>query len=211
MSGRYNTAGNEEDQFEPGSQGAVLKNRQGIVSFVDMQIAETKALLRTTDCMADSFDRDHRFTARDLCLMHEHWLGGIYSWAGKFRNVMMSKGGFLFAAPTFIPKLMDEFEARYLGVHTPCRGDDATVAASLAIVHVELVLIHPFRDGNGRLSRLLATLMGLQADLPMLIFDEMEGLRRDRYFAAVQAGMGGDYAPMEDIFLRIIAQSRLDA
>jgi cell filamentation protein len=50
--------------------------------------------------------------------------------------------------------------------------------------------------------------MGLQAGLPMLIFDEMEGMRRDRYFAAVQAGMGSDYAPMKDIFSRIIAQSR---
>lgn len=68
--------------------------------------------------------------------------------------------------------------------------------------------IYPFREGNGRLSRLLAMLMGLQAGLPMLIFDEMEGMRRDRYFAAAQAGMGSDYAPMKDIFSRIIAQSR---
>ena len=103
---------------------------------------------------------------------------------------------------------MIAFEKEHLAVHTPCRGEDEAVAASLAIVHVELVLIHPFQEGNGRLSRLLAMLMGLQAGLPMLIFDEMEGVRRDRYFAAVQTGMGSDYALMKDIFLRIIAQSR---
>ena len=140
--------------------------------------------------------------------MHRHWLGWIYSWAGKFRNVVMSKGGFPFASPAFIPQLMAVFEQEHLAVHTPCRGDDEVVATSLAIVHVELVLIHPFREGNGRLSRLLAMLMGLQADLPMLVFDEMEGERRERYFAAVRAGMGGDYAPMKEIFMRIIAQSR---
>jgi cell filamentation protein len=71
-----------------------------------------------------------------------------------------------------------------------------------------LVLIHPFREGNGRLTRLLAMLMGLQAGLPMLVFDEMEGERREAYFAAVRAGLGEDYKPMADIFKRIIEQSR---
>lgn len=208
MSDRYETEGYEESQFEPGSDGTVLKNRLGITSLAEMQQAETMALLQTTEAMADSFDLDHRFTAQDLCSMHRHWLGGIYSWAGKYRNVMMSKGGFPFASPAFIPQLMAAFEQEHLAVHTPCRGNDEDVATSLAVVHVELVLIHPFREGNGRLSRLLAMLMGLQADLPMLVFDEMEGERRERYFAAVRAGMGGDYAPMKDIFMRIIAQSR---
>jgi cell filamentation protein len=208
MSDRYDTEGYEESQFEPGSDGTVLKNRLGIRSLAEMQQAETMALLRTTEAMADSFDQDHCFTAQDLGVMHRHWLGRIYSWAGKYRNVMMSKGGFPFASPAFIPQLMAAFEKEHLAVHTPCRGDDEGIATALAVVHVELVLIHPFREGNGRLSRLLAMLMGLQADLPMLVFDEMEGERRERYFAAVRAGMGGNYAPMKDIFMRIIAQSR---
>lgn len=208
MSDRYDTKGFSESQFEPGSDSTVLKNRLGITSPTEMQRAETMALLQTTEAMVDFFDQNHRFTAQDLCDMHSHWLAGIYPWAGQYRNVMMSKGGFPFASPAFIPQLMTAFEKERLAVRTPCQGEDEAVAASLAIVHVEFVLIHPFREGNGRLSRLLAMLMGLQAGLPMLIFDEMEGMRRDRYFAAVQAGMGSDYAPMKDIFLRIIAQSR---
>ena len=210
MSNRYNTDGFPESQFEPGSNGTVLKNRLGITSLAEMQRTETVALLQTTEAMADFFDQNHRFTVQDLCDMHSHWLGGIYPWAGKFRNVMMSKGGFPFASPAFIPQLMMTFEKKHFAVHTPCQGEDETVVASLAIVHVELVLIHPFREGNGRLSRLLAMLMGLQAALPMLIFDEMEGVHRERYFAAVQAGMRSNYALMEDIFSRIIAQSRQD-
>ena len=39
-----------------------------------------------------------------------------------------------------------------------------------AAVHAEPILIHPFREGNGRCARLLATLMGLQAGLPALDF-----------------------------------------
>ena len=70
------------------------------------------------------------------------------------------------------------------------------------------LLIHPFREGNGRLARLLAMLMGLQAGLPMLVFDEMEGDRREAYFSAVRYGMSRNYLPMIGIFQRIIEQSR---
>ena len=206
--GRYDTAGLEENEYEPGSNNSVLKNLGGITTVVGMEQAETLALLKATEEMFDSFDQNHCFSADDICSMHRAWLGDIYPWAGSYRQVMMSKGGFPFAAPAYVPKLMDNFGKDILACHTPCHGDDDTVALSLAIVHVELVLIHPFREGNGRLSRLLAILMGLQAGLPMLVFDEMEGARREAYFAAVREGLGEDYKPMADIFKRIIEQSR---
>jgi cell filamentation protein len=205
---RYDTAGLEENEYEPGSNNSVLKNLCGITAVAGMEQAETLALLKATEEMFDRFDQDHCFSSEDIIFMHRAWLGGIYPWAGSYRQVMMSKGGFPFAAPAYVPKLMDNFEKDILACHTPCHGDDDTVALSLAIVHVELVLIHPFREGNGRLSRLLAILMGLQAGLPMLVFDEMEGERREAYFAAVRAGLGEDYKPMADIFKRIIEQSR---
>ncbi|MDF1535246.1 MAG: hypothetical protein P1S46_01945 [bacterium] len=54
----------------------------------------------------------------------------------------------------------------------------------------------------------MAMLMGLQAGLPMLVFDQMEGERREAYLAAVRAGMARDYELMKGIFSRIIEQSR---
>lgn len=42
----------------------------------------------------------------------------------------------------------------------------------------------------------------------LLVFDEIEGDRRENYFAAVRAGTGCDYEPMQGIFERIIARSR---
>lgn len=51
-------------------------------------------------------------------------------------------------------------------------------------------------------------LMGLQAGLPMLVFDEMEGALREKYFAAVRAGAGRDYNIMKGLFSKIIEQSR---
>ncbi len=70
---------------------------------------------------------------------------------------------------------------------------------------MELVLIHPFRDGNGRIARLLSTLMALQAGLPLLDFSSIAGAERTNYFAAVQAGIDSNYTPMRAIFAQIIS------
>ena len=77
-------------------------------------------------------------------------------------------------------------------------------AAALAEVHVELILIHPFREGNGRIARLLSVLMALQAGLPPPDFSELQEAKREEYFTAVQAGMDRDYKPMERIFNEVI-------
>lgn len=71
----------------------------------------------------------------------------------------------------------------------------------------ELVLIHPFREGNGRLSRLLSQLMALQAGLPLLNFSSIKGKQREAYFAAVRAGIGRDYAPMTEVFRKVVKTS----
>ena len=80
-------------------------------------------------------------------------------------------------------------------------------ATALAIVHAELILIHPFRDGNGRGARLLAMLMALQAGLPALDFGGIQGAKKRDYISAVQAAMSRDYAPMIKVFERVIART----
>jgi cell filamentation protein len=182
-----------------------LRNLRGIVDPLEMDRLETAALATTLDALINEVDRDHRFVASDVCRMHERWLGGMYDWAGKYRSVNIGKDGFMFAAANMIGKLMDDFETSALKRCTPCRFQDVdSIVAAMAEVHVELVLIHPFRDGNGRTSRLLATLMGLQAGLPLLDFSSIAGSEKRNYFAAVQAGMDRNYAPMRGLFAKII-------
>jgi cell filamentation protein len=77
----------------------------------------------------------------------------------------------------------------------------------LAEVHVELVLIHPFREGNGRIARLLSVLMALQDGLPPLDFSDLPGAGREEYFAAIRAGLDLDYHPMTEIFTGVIART----
>lgn len=204
---RYDTEGILEAQFEPGSGNKVLRNLLGVTEKAIMEQLETRELLRVTDELLDLFGPNHRFKGDDIRRMHRRWLRAIYGWAGKYRTVSMSKGGFPFASPAQIPALMKEFEETVLMRFTPCKVKASEVAEALATVHVELVLIHPFREGNGRVARLLSTLMALQAGLPPLDFSVIEGIRREEYFVAVQAGIDRNYKPMEVLFSEIIGQA----
>jgi cell filamentation protein len=206
--GRYDVSGLAEAQFEPGSNEQVLKNRLGIRSPNEMDNAEASALERTMAGLVGQYDEKHRFTAVDLRAIHKSWLGELYEWAGEYRQVNVSKGDFPFAAAARVPALMEQFERDVLARYTPCNfSERADVVRVLAEAHVELVLIHPFREGNGRLARILSTLMALQAGLPLLDFGLIAGERKESYFAAVQAGLDKNYKPMEQLFGEIIERS----
>ena len=205
---RYDASGLPEAQFEPGSNGQVLKNRLGIISQQDMDNTEARALEKTMDALVRTYSQAHRFTAADLCECHRTWLGDIYEWAGRYRQVNLGKDGFPFAAAAHIPSLMEQLEHDVLRRCTPCNfADRAAVTRALVETHVELVLIHPFREGNGRLARALSTLMALQAGLPLLDFSVIAEKKRQEYFTAVRAGLDKNYAPMERLFAEIIARS----
>lgn len=207
-SGRYKTAHLIENQHEPGSNGQVLKNKLGIKSPEEMDDAEAIALKEATDKLVRKFDKHHRFTAADICGFHKIWLDRIYLWAGKYRQVNVSKGDFPFAAAIHIPSLMPQFERDVLARNTPCNFKDrAEVIHALAETHIELVLIHPFREGNGRVARILSTLMALQAGLPLLNFGLITHERKNEYYAAIQAGLDKNYQQMEKLFSVIIERS----
>ena len=73
----------------------------------------------------------------------------------------------------------------------------------MAEVHAELLLIHLFREGNGRLSRWLADLMALQAGLgPPDYGFAGRGSRssQSRYLDAVKRGYVQDYDSLTDFF-----------
>jgi cell filamentation protein len=206
--GRYDVSGSVEAQFEPGSNGLVLKNKLGITDPAQMDRAEAEALIKATDALFHEYDADHQFSAGDICHMHQVWMGDIYAWAGHYRSVNISKGDFSFAVAAQIPKLMAQFEKEQLSVYTPCKfSERQDVIKALAEVHAELVLIHPFREGNGRCARLLASIMALQAGLPVLDFSSISGLKTVDYFTAVQIGIDRNYDPMETLFAEIIENS----
>ena len=208
MEGDKYQASGSQSEFQPGSRGRVLRNREGIQSAREMARRESGALLAVTEQLIDETSIDQRFGAEALCRMHRLWLGNIYSWAGQYRQVNMSKNGFTFAAANQIHRLMEELERGPLRDFTPCLFQGVNEQAhALGVVHAELVLIHPFREGNGRCSRLLATLMALQAGLPLLDFDGIRGKSRQRYFFAIQAAIARDYEPIGAVFRSVIERT----
>lgn len=211
MPNRY-TARGVEGESQPGSRGRVLANRLGIVRVRDMQVAETGALLQLTDDLLGEVTETQRFTADDLRAWHARWLGSIYAWAGNYRQVNMSKDGFPFAAARLLPRLMADYSRTVLAANTPCIDmDEARLTRALALTHAEYILVHPFREGNGRLARLLNTLMALQAGWPPLDFDGVRGNARRRYIAAIHAAQGNDYAALERMFAAVLRRTRRTA
>lgn len=67
---------------------------------------------------------------------------------------------------------------------------------AIAMTHVELILIHPFREGNGRLSRLLADVMAVQAGHDPLDYSAWE-TNKDAYIGAIHQGVRMDFEPMK--------------
>jgi cell filamentation protein len=205
--GRYAAQG-PEAEFEPGSRGRVLRNLLGIRSAREMARVESDALLLAQERLVDGFSPEHRFVSADVREIHRVWLGTIYPWAGDYRGVNIAKGDFHFAAAREVPRLMSEFERAHLAQHTPCRpAPEPEMVRALAVVHAELVLIHPFREGNGRCARLLALLMAFQGGLPPLDFAGLTEAGGKHYIAAIHAAMGGDYGPMSALFSAVVRRS----
>ena len=206
--GRYDVSGLAEAQYEAGSNDMVLRNLLGIIDPDEMDRVEARALAKATDILIRKYDQEHQFTAADTCHFHKTWLGKVYEWAGRYRKINITKDDFTFAMAAQIHKLMEQFEQSQLTQYTPCEFKNREeVVKALAEVHTELLLIHPFREGNGRVARLLSMLMALQAELPILDFSLISEHKKQEYIEAVHAGMDRNYQPMEALFSEIIEKS----
>ena len=183
-------------------------NKLGISDRHTLDKAEAEALEAAFDKLRGMYDAKHRFTSADICNIHKTWLGEIYEWAGQYRKCFMSKGEISFAAAKQIPQLMNVLEKGPLNRHAPCNFRSADrITRALAEVHVELIIVYPFPEGNGRTARMLAALMASQAGLPTLDFRDISGPKKGAYFSAIQQGLNGDFKPMEEIFAQIILRS----
>ena len=75
--------------------------------------------------------------------IHAYLFGGLYEFAGQIRTVNIAKGGFQFAMAQFLPQTLATIE------HMP-----ETTFEEVADKYVEMNIAHPFREGNGRATRI---------------------------------------------------------
>ena len=97
--------------------------------------------------------------------------------------------------PADVPSLVTELVAQL----TATDGVDPTVMAALA--HLNLTMIHPFKDGNGRMARALQTLVLARDGLFSPVFCSIEewlGRNTDGYYALLAATGEGKWSPNRD-------------
>jgi Fic family protein len=81
------------------------------------------------------------------------------------------------------------------------RDDDVPVVVRAAVAHLNVVSVHPFRDGNGRISRIVQSLVLAREGLASPEFFSIEeylGSHTQDYYAALREVQGGSYQPDRD-------------
>jgi len=110
----------------------------------------------------------------------------------------------------WVPELMGEV------VEWLDHGDlEAHVAARAAMAHLHVVSVHPFSDGNGRIARIVQSLVlareGLLAP-ELASIEEYLGRNTGAYYATLQRVQGGTYRPERDaaLWVRFCVQAHID-
>lgn len=205
MMSRYDIT-SSEGEHQPGSGNKLLRNLPGITDPEEMNRVETELLKELYLRVFNSFPEELSF--KTLCQWHRVWLGNIYSWAGQTRTVDMSKPNIRFASPVQIPRLAQTFEDQYISRFAELPGmSDEELVTFLAEMHVEFILIHPFREGNGRISRLLLDVMAAKAGAQPLDYSLWDR-HKDFYFKAIQAGRDGDYQYVAQLIRDVLEEQQ---
>ena len=129
--------------------------------------------------------------------LHQHMLGEVWNWAGTYRTLGANVGVDPGIIQVELRKLLDD--ARYWLGHATYSPDEIAVR-----FHHRLVAIHPFPNGNGRISRLMADLLIVAQSGARFTWGRSRGgdENRTRYLAALRAADDGDCAPLV-VFARL--------
>lgn len=128
-------------------------------------------------------------TTRGLQQIHAYLFGGLYDFAGRIREVNISKGNFRFANRLYLKEALAAIE----------KMPEATFEDIIA-KYVEMNIAHPFREGNGRATRIWLDMM-LKKNLQRVV--DWRNIDRDKYLQAMER------SPVNDLELRFLIQPNL--
>lgn len=182
-------------------ENEILPNLLGLTDTIKIGESEFEGFLMAELLLSTNLNSRTKFNLKYILKIHKLALGHLYKFAGKYRTVNMSKGGFLFPSAMFISNNMKLLESEIL-LKLPNKYENKLdLIKDIAKVHGELLFIHPFREGNGRTARLLANLMARKQGFTVLNFDKIQF---DDYVIAVQKVSEKDYSFMEKLIEIII-------
>jgi Fic family protein len=87
-----------------------------------------------------------------------------------------------YAAPKDVPTLIEDWLSLFQNISPGEKADKETALSAYVNLHVSFVRIHPFWDGNGRITRLIANIPVIKAGYPPIIIPKE---RRQEYIEAL--------------------------
>lgn len=142
---------------------------------------------------AEPSRKEAPFSYAWLLELHEEMFGDIWEWAGKLRQTELSIGIKAYLLSTELKKLVDDIE--YWN-----KNKTFDIIETASRIHHRAVQIHPFQNGNGRWSRMLANIYLRQNGLMPVRWQEdllaKENPNRTKYIEALKKADNGEYVDL---------------
>ena len=168
-----------------------LENKLGITNSAELareeeKISKTKALKLFDKGLLDQFEVG---TFEGLAQIHKYLFDEIYDFAGTVRTVNIAKGNFRFAPVMYLESALENISKM------PHSTFDEIIAK-----YVEMNVAHPFREGNGRSTRIWLDAI-LKKELGMVI--DWSLVDKDDYRLAMER------SPIKDVEIKVLLKSAL--
>ena len=168
-----------------------LENKLGIKSSAELareeeRISKKKAVELFENGMLEKLEAGKFQT---LCEIHKYLFDDIYDFAGKIRTVNLSKGNFRFAPLMYLETAIKNVDKM------PQNTFDEIVEK-----YVEMNIVHPFREGNGRSMRIWLDMM-LKKQIGQLV--DWSKIEKEDYLMAMER------SPIKDIEIKYILNAAL--
>lgn len=168
-----------------------LKNKLGITDSAELarmeeKISKTKALELFEKNLLDTFPVG---TFEGLAMIHKYLFDEIYDFAGKLRDVNIAKGGFRFAPVMYLNAALENISKM------PQSTFDEIIEK-----YVEMNIAHPFREGNGRSTRIWLDAI-LKKEIGQVI--DWSNVDKDDYLLAMER------SPIKDIEIKFLLKKAL--
>lgn len=168
-----------------------LENKLGIKSSAELareeeRISKKKAVELFENGMLEKLEAGKFQT---LCEIHKYLFDDIYDFAGKIRTVNLSKGNFRFAPLMYLEAAIENVDKM------PQNTFDEIVEK-----YVEMNIVHPFREGNGRSMRIWLDMM-LKKQIGQVV--DWSKIEKEDYLMAMER------SPIKDIEIKYILNAAL--
>lgn len=168
-----------------------LKNKLGLENPADLARAEEKISKQKAIQLwqSDELKNLQAGTFEKLARIHKRLFEEIYFFAGKIRDENISKGHFRFASALYLREAIRSVEKM------PQKTFEQIVAK-----YVEMNIVHPFREGNGRSMRLWLDDI-LKSELGQVI--DWSAIDKNKYLQAMER------SPIDDSEIKKILAAAL--